>query len=116
MRIMVTGGRDWSDEATIRSALAEFSGDVTLIHGACPWGADAIADRVARELGFRVVEFHADWSKHGPAAGPIRNAAMARSRPDVVLAFPTPRSRGTWDAVHRARKAGIDVRVFALRS
>jgi hypothetical protein len=32
---------------------------------------------------------------------------------DLCLAFPMPRSRGTWDCVRRAKKAGIVVRECA---
>jgi hypothetical protein len=31
--------------------------------------------------------------------------------PDFVMAFPLPDSRGTWDMVNRAKKAGIVVYV-----
>jgi YspA, cpYpsA-related SLOG family len=58
MRILVTGSRDWEGPAAeakvgqvLKSAqmLAEQLGyPLTVVHGGCPTGADAIADRWAR--------------------------------------------------------------------
>ncbi len=45
-RVLVTGSRDWADRQAILNALAEqfFAHDaVTVVHGHCPTGADAIA-------------------------------------------------------------------------
>jgi len=50
----------------------------------------------------------AKWSKHGRAAGPIRNQEMIdECKPDLVVAFPG--GRGTADMVRRAKAAGIRV-------
>jgi hypothetical protein len=81
----------------------------TVIHGACPTGADALADRWAVNAWKAIEAFPADWTAHGRAAGPLRNARMiAEGRPDLVLAFKG--GRGTADCVRKARAAGIPVR------
>ena len=52
--------------------------------------------------------YPADWKRHGRVAGPIRNAAMlAKSRPDLCVAFPG--GRGTTDRVGRCRAACVPV-------
>ena len=56
------------------------------------------------------MEMPADWTKHGKAAGPIRNQKMLDECPDLVVAFPG--GKGTADMVRRAMKAGIDCWVF----
>lgn len=119
--VMVTGGRDWMTREPIQDALfREFHpGEQNiLLVGDCPTGADALATDVAEsELGFRVYRHHAAWKQHGKAAGPMRNQRMVDQKPRICLAFPTrPRGTkgsGTWDAVARAEKAGIPVRVIA---
>src|SRR5690606_30354012 len=63
---------------------------------------------LARELGWHVVAYPADWRRHGRAAGPIRNQEMADAGADLCIAFPG--GRGTADMVRRARAAGIPVR------
>ena len=90
MRVLVTGSRDWSDREAIASELAAVVGasgtGVTLVHGACPTGADAIADEVWARAGLPVERHPADWSR-GRKAGPERNAAMVALGADLCLAF-----------------------------
>jgi hypothetical protein len=45
--VLITGSRTWADLPTIRGALREVWGDGTavLVSGACPNGADALAQR-----------------------------------------------------------------------
>ena len=48
-------------------------------------------------------EFPADWAGKGRAAGPIRNAEMAKQNPHIVAAFHNDitKSRGTKDMLKR---------------
>lgn len=78
-----------------------------IIHGSSR-GADSMAGAFARWAGIPVLEFPADWSRDGKAAGPIRNARMLEDgRPDLVVAFAG--GKGTSDMVARARRAGVQV-------
>lgn len=109
VKIIVTGGRDYQDLVTVRRVLSEYHQEPRpiLVHGGAR-GADRIAAYVARELGWHVVAYPADWRRHGRAAGPIRNQEMADAGADLCIAFPG--GRGTADMVRRARAAGIPVR------
>lgn len=107
MRILICGGREFTDfytlDLTLRNVIK--AGDV-IIHGGAR-GADTLAGRWAEQNGYEVVVFKADWLKNGRSAGPIRNQQMLdEGKPDVVIAFPTKDSIGTWDMVRRAKKAG----------
>jgi len=111
MRILVCGDRHWTDEKAIRRELGAMFTGSTVIHGACR-GADAIAGKVARELGFAVEEYPADWDKYGRAAGPIRNRQMIKEgNPDLVIAFhpDLSKSKGTADMCSAAKQAGVPV-------
>ena len=115
MKIMVTGSRNHADERLICEALDSlvgyWGGDVVLVEGGAP-GADYLATCWATDRCYALHTFPADWDRFGKAAGPMRNQQMVDEKPDVVAAFPLPDSRGTWDAVRRAREAGIRVEVF----
>lgn len=120
LRVLVCGSRDWEDFDAIMRVMVFLQGaaghgkEIVVIHGACR-GADQLADRVAKYMGFETEPYPADWDAHGRAAGPIRNQQMLDDgQPDLVLAFhpDIKQSRGTKDMVNRARKAGIPVRIY----
>lgn len=110
MRILVCGGRDYSDVTRVCNALnkAHAKSPITmLIHGAAR-GADNCAADWAVKRGIEVKQFPANWQEHGRAAGPMRNQAMLNfGMPDAVIAFPG--GKGTADMVHRAELAGLKV-------
>jgi hypothetical protein len=118
-RILVTGSRDWDDGELIAWQLGLAAGDgsragrrVIVVHGACPTGADPVADRLARDHGFEVEPHPADWAARGPSAGPIRNREMVEAGADVCLAFIRGGSRGATGCADMAERAGIPVRRF----
>jgi len=55
------------------------------------------------------------WDRQGNAAGPMRNKRMADLGAVLCLAFPKGESRGTWDCIKRANRAGIPVRIVPER-
>lgn len=116
-RILVTGSRDWPDEAAIRDALrAEWEPSAVLVHGACPTGADAIASRIWTGAGLPEERHPADWAAHGRAAGPRRNAEMVALGADVCLAFIRAGSRGASHTAALAERAGIRTVTLELAS
>lgn len=123
MRVLICGGREFYDEHWLKQELCDLVwqrgrfADVpqqvrVVIHGGAR-GADRMAENFAIGCGLEVVEFKAEWEKHGRAAGPIRNCRMlAVGKPDLVVAFPG--GKGTADMVRQARDAGV--RVIEMRS
>jgi hypothetical protein len=120
-RILVTGSRTWDDEMTIQYVLSEIlfhNRSMVLVHGACPRGADRIADEwAAARNQFPAkpvtVERHpADWERYGKSAGFRRNAEMVRLCADLCLAFIMDGSRGATHTADLAEKAGIPVRRY----
>lgn len=110
-RILVCGGRDFSDRDAVFGALdlvKSAVGEMTVIQGGAS-GADALArEWCAKQPSIHMINEPADWNAHGRAAGPIRNQKMLDDhKPDCVLAFAG--GRGTADMVRRARAAGVKV-------
>jgi YspA, cpYpsA-related SLOG family len=109
MRVLVTGGRDFSNRELLFEILDRLHAAHTftvLIHGDAN-GADRLAGEWGVARGVTVEAHPADWKKHGRAAGPIRNQKMLEENLDLVVAFPG--GRGTADMVRKARKTEIDV-------
>lgn len=128
MRIVTTGGRDFTDRELVRWALRLLRPD-DVAHGACGMetndvgrttgtlrGADLLADEEAlgianlRRFPVSPRRFPVDHDIDGPwpAAGPRRNQRMLDSfRPDLVLAFDG--GKGTADCCRKARTMEIRV-------
>ncbi|MFI8237623.1 SLOG family protein [Streptomyces sp. NPDC085866] len=119
MKILVTGSRTWLDIRTLERAIFRelyemkcAPGDAVLIHGACPTGADFLADRYAKRLGMHIARYPAEWLRYGKGAGFRRNAEMVKADPDVCLAFIRGGSKGATMTADLAERAGIPVRRF----
>lgn len=109
MRVLVCGGRDFEDHASLFAELDKLPRDgLVIIHGGAR-GADTLAELWAARAGVSRHRFPANWDRDGKAAGPIRNQRMIdRGRPDIVIAFPG--GRGTADMIRKAEAAGVPVR------
>lgn len=73
-------------------------------------GADKLGERYAKENGFDVELYPADWDKHGRSAGPIRNKLMAENC-DYVICFWDGKSRGTKSMIEYAKILEKELRV-----
>lgn len=118
-RILITGSRDWPDMDSIVQTLGttiigliskgETKDTITLIHGQCPTGADAMADWVARAWNMNIERYPADWVRYGKKAGMIRNKQMVDTGVDICLAFVYNKSSGASNTVKLCRERGIEL-------
>lgn len=119
IRILITGSRTWTNRNLIGmeliQAAVELAGayaPIILVSGACPRGADRIAEELAEGWGWTVERHPADWTAHGKAAGFIRNQQMVDLGADMCLAFVRDGSRGATHCGQAAERAGIPTRWF----
>ncbi len=112
-RILVCGGRDWSNQTMTTGVLDGFREQyhekdkpIVIVEGGAQ-GADTLAKEYAIKHDIPFEEYRAEWNKYGRAAGPVRNSQMLNSGIDVVIAFPG--GRGTHDTIGKAEKMGIRV-------
>ena len=104
-RVVISGCRDFYDYATAKefidfciSDLKEIYNIVIISGGAR--GADMLGERYAKEEGFALERYPAEWEKFGKIAGPIRNSQMAKLG-DFFICF--------WDGVSPGTKNMIDL-------
>lgn len=119
IKIIVCGGRHFEDYELLKSILDKHfedngiaPNDVEIVSGHCQ-GADMLGERYAKENGCALRVFPAEWKKYGKVAGPIRNKQMvdyiATAEERLVVAFVSPKSKGTCHTVSLARKIDIPV-------
>jgi len=102
MYVAFTGARYWTDPEPIIRELEKLPKDAVILHGGQGgWrngiltGADSIVDYYAKEMGFEVRVFPADWSKYHKGAGPKRNGTMVQE-------------------LNKARKEGHETQLIAI--
>ena len=108
MKVLVCGGRDYSDRRSLYETLdtMHFANPIKQIIAGGANGADMLAADWAQMRGVGLHTFRAEWETHGKKAGPLRNQKMLdEGKPELVVAFPG--GRGTADMVRRARTAGV---------
>jgi hypothetical protein len=107
-RVLIYGSRNWTDSNAIRNAVHELPRDAVVIHGGAK-GADTLAGQWAKANGMKVEIYRAAWTKHGRAAGPIRNQQMIdEGKPTRAIGFRSAGvSNGTDDMTERLVASGI---------
>ena len=75
--------------------------------------AEYIWASLAEEMGLPLLEFKPDYGKYGRGAPLVRNTEIVNAA-DYVLAFPSGDSKGTYDAIRKARQTRKMLRVCAL--
>lgn len=110
-RILVTGSRKWTNKKYLAKKLIEAMEshypNVVIVHGGCPRGADMFAEAFARYNNIPTEIHPANWKKHGPKAGILRNQEMVDAGADLCIGFITGESPGTRHCIKAAQKAGI---------
>lgn len=113
MKVIIAGGREFNDYdmlvAKMDKILTRVNKDKLVIVSGGARGADALGERYAKERGYTLEIYKADWTRLGKAAGFARNTEMARIA-DALVAFPG--GNGTAHMIRTARDRNLKVRVI----
>jgi hypothetical protein len=108
MKLAIVGYRGFTDYHLFKRHLVEFieqhGEPVEIISGGAK-GADAMAERYAKEENLPVVILKPDWKTQGRKAGILRNTDIV-ARCTHLLAFPSENGRGTQDTIKKAKRSG----------
>ena len=115
-RVIIAGTRDFKDYELLKSYCdymlsqkAQSGEEITIISGGAS-GADTLGEKYAKERGYNLLQFPAQWETYGRQAGPIRNREMAKNA-DALIALWDGKSRGTKNMIEEAKKRGLRVAV-----
>jgi hypothetical protein len=111
MKVIIAGSRNFNDYNLLKSScdnlLTQFN-NIEIVSGTAR-GADKLGERYAREKGYSIKEFPANWNL-GKSAGYIRNDEMAQYS-DMLIAFWDGTSKGTKHMIDLANKRSIKVEI-----
>lgn len=83
-----------------------------IISGGCK-GTDKLAELFAKKYNIPLIIHHANWSKYGKSAGPIRNKLIVDDSTELV-AFLSLDSVGTKITIKYANDKNIPVVIFSI--
>jgi len=118
-KVLICGGRHFDDYEYLNTFCESvlkglgLADDVEIVSGHCK-GADMLGERFAKEHGYGVKTFPAQWDKYGKGAGLKRNIEMLDYMKDygsVVIGFVSENSKGTKFTVNNAKKRMIETYV-----
>lgn len=110
-KVAIVGSREFKRLDLVVDFVNSLEPDTVVVSGGAR-GVDRTAEEAAEKRGLTTLIFPAEWDKYGIQAGFLRNRLLVKAC-DYVCAFYNGTSRGTWDTIQKARKAGKKVIVFS---
>lgn len=121
MKILVVGSRDFNNYEMLKNAIdtaVNTYGDVEIVSGGAK-GADSLAEQYAKEKGYALKVFLADWNTYGKSAGYRRNAEMHRYISEfndrLCIAFWDGQSKGTQHSFDLAKQYNNPILVIKYK-
>jgi hypothetical protein len=117
VKIAIVGSRKFYNCETVKKHLfyvlakEQLSlSDIMLVSGGAK-GVDTCAEQIAKEFGLSILIHFPNYRKFGKIAPLKRNDLIVKNS-DIVIAFPTNNSRGTYDTIKKAKRKKKKVYVF----
>lgn len=114
MKVIIAGTRYkdkeekvvFDDYNLVVEAVKRSGFQITEVVSGCAIGADRLGERWAINNNVPIKEMPADWSRHGNAAGPMRNRAMAHYADAAIVVWDgkSPGSRNMVENMIRQKK------------
>lgn len=129
MKVIIAGSRTFNNYERLCEMCDYYlqnTKDIEIVSGTAP-GADKLGERYAKERGYPVKPFPADWDdiegkpaheiginkagkKYWKLAGHVRNAKMA-DYADALIAFWVRDSSGTLNMIEAANERGLQIKI-----
>ncbi|SDX55609.1 Protein of unknown function [Lutibacter oricola] len=113
MKLIIAGTRTFNDYEKLCTECDNLLQDqniIEIVSGAYYKGADKLGELYAKQRGYKITRFPADWNKFGKAAGPKRNEQMANYA-DALIVFWNGKSRGTKNMIELAGQLGLHLKI-----
>lgn len=113
MKVIIAGGRNFFNYEFLKmkcDVILHGKPIVEIVSGTAN-GADRLGERYAKEKGYTITQFPAQWDKFGKSAGYKRNQQMAEYA-DSLIVFWDGKSRGSKHMIDIAKSQGLTISVF----
>jgi hypothetical protein len=110
-RVIIAGGREFNNYELLCNKCDYYLknlNDVTIISGTAR-GVDKLGERYARERGYSLVRYPADWNL-GKQAGHLRNKQMAENA-DYLIIFWDGVSKGSKNMIENAKNKNLKTKI-----
>jgi hypothetical protein len=114
VKVIIAGSRTINAYDIVPHAVEASKFQITEIISGGAAGVDAAGEFYAKFMGIPLKVFPADWTKHGKAAGPIRNQQMAEYA-DALICIWDGKSKGSESMIREARKRNLKVYVHEVK-
>jgi hypothetical protein len=114
MKLIIAGSRTFTNYKKLKQTcdhLLQDQNTIEIVSGAYYRGADKLGEQYAKERGYKITQFPANWKRFGRAAGPKRNQQMAKYA-DALIAFWDGKSRGTKNMIELAKSSGLNIYIY----
>lgn len=116
IKVIIAGTRDFDNYELLKQKMDKIlagkirnNEEIIIISGTAR-GADKLGERYAREKGYKIERYPANWDNHGKRAGYIRNEQMAKVA-DACVCFWDEQSKGTKHMIDLAKQYKLALRV-----
>ena len=112
LKVIIAGSRDFSNYDLLKEKCDYYlqnQKEIEIVSGVAR-GADTLGEKYAKEKGFPIKQFRADWFLFGRNAGFQRNIEMSEYA-DALIAFWDKKSSGTKHMIETAKKKSLPTKV-----
>ena len=117
IKVIIAGTRDFDNYELLKQKMDKIlagrvrnNEEIIIISGTAR-GADKLGERYAKEKGYKIERYPANWNKYGKRAGYIRNEQMAKVA-DACVCFWDEQSKGTKHMIDLAKQYKLVLRVI----
>ena len=113
MKVGIVGYRNFTNYEVLEKNILDLNLDITtIVSGGCE-GTDKLAEQFAKKHNIPTIIHYPDWTMYGSKAGPIRNSKIVNDS-EYIIAFVSPKSRGTFDTINKAKKNKIGITIYNI--
>lgn len=111
-KVIIAGGRDFNDYTKLKEFCDKVlinQTEIEIVSGGAK-GSDRLGEQYAKDKGYSLKIFKADWDKYGKGAGMLRNTDMANYA-DALIVFWDGESKGTKNMLKQAKGKGLKIKI-----